>query len=304
MILHSFTVLLVWSMLGFVSCANMEKPTEHLTVVLGDPVTFNCTYNCSSGFVRGCWSKTADMSGCHGTIISRNPCTISLHLPNVSSDDVQKNYTCYTENTEEPDLAHKTQHVVYLRLEARTSAPHWTVSPRNESKNETVLSKEEDSQSGTNTGYVILPVITAVAIVLTAVAAFLWLKRKNQESKEGPPVMSSSLASPTAVASPNTGLSKQSERVTLLLPTADNDSDDDDDEVPYADIMITVRGVSTPELSQMNYLASENQREYRGNVSRSHLQATRSADRLHVPLPRDVSRKMSTNSEYAVITYA
>lgn len=41
-----------------------------------------------------------------------------------------------------------------------------------------------------------------------------------------------------------------------------------------------------------------------GDDLRSHLQSSRSADRLHVPHPRDISRKMSTNSEYAVITYA
>lgn len=44
--------------------------------------------------------------------------------------------------------------------------------------------------------------------------------------------------------------------------------------------------------------------QWRGDESRSHLQASRSADRLHVPQPREVSRKMSTNSEYAIITYA
>lgn len=38
--------------------------------------------------------------------------------------------------------------------------------------------------------------------------------------------------------------------------------------------------------------------------SQGHLQASRSADRLHLPQPREISRKMSTNSEYAVITYA
>lgn len=41
-----------------------------------------------------------------------------------------------------------------------------------------------------------------------------------------------------------------------------------------------------------------------GDKPRCHLQASRSADRLHVPQVREVSRKMSTNSEYAVITYA
>lgn len=41
-----------------------------------------------------------------------------------------------------------------------------------------------------------------------------------------------------------------------------------------------------------------------GDEPRCHLQASRSADRLHLPQPREISRKMSTNSEYAVITYA
>ncbi|AWO99019.1 Hypothetical protein SMAX5B_013471 [Scophthalmus maximus] len=68
--------------------------------------------------------------------------------------------------------------------------------------------------------------------------------------------------------------------------------------------MITVRGVSTPELTQVGYLTPGDQKEWWGDDSRSQLQASRSADRLHVMLPREVSRKMSTNSEYAVITYA
>lgn len=40
----------------------------------------------------------------------------------------------------------------------------------------------------------------------------------------------------------------------------DNDSDT---EVPYADIMITVRGVSTPELTQVGYLTPGDQKEVR-----------------------------------------
>lgn len=37
-----------------------------------------------------------------------------------------------------------------------------------------------------------------------------------------------------------------------------------DTEVPYADIMITVRGISTPELTQVGYLAPGDQNEVRG----------------------------------------
>ncbi|CAB1347528.1 unnamed protein product [Coregonus sp. 'balchen'] len=77
--------------------------------------------------------------------------------------------------------------------------------------------------------------------------------------------------------------------------------------------MITMRGASTPELTKISYLAPGDHRERwredaghgpsTGPEARSHLQASRSADRLHVQ-PREVSRKMSTNSEYAVITYS
>ncbi|XP_068173593.1 uncharacterized protein [Antennarius striatus] len=75
-------------------------------------------------------------------------------------------------------------------------------------------------------------------------------------------------------------------------------------EVPYADIMITVRGVSTPELTQVGCLSPIDHKEWWGADPRPHLQTSRSADRLHVPQPREISRKMSTNSEYAIITYA
>lgn len=43
----------------------------------------------------------------------------------------------------------------------------------------------------------------------------------------------------------------------------DNESDT---EVPYADIMITVRGVSTPELTQVCYLTPGDQKEVRDSL--------------------------------------
>ncbi|TMS07006.1 hypothetical protein E3U43_011099 [Larimichthys crocea] len=217
----------------FVSSVNMKIPIDFLTVALGDSLTLNCTYNCSSGFVRGCWSKVLDNSGCHRTRVSQGTvCTVSLHLSNLSTEDI-KNYTCYSEDTDDIRLPQKTERIVLLRLQGQTKAPNFTVTPKTETKNG--------------------PLVT------------------------------------------------QSERVTLRIPTPDNESDT---EVPYADIMITVRGVSTPELTQVCYLTPGDQKERWGDESRSHLQASRSADRLHVLQAREVSRKMSTNSEYAVITYA
>ncbi|XP_061537208.1 uncharacterized protein LOC133404838 [Phycodurus eques] len=101
------------------------------------------------------------------------------------------------------------------------------------------------------------------------------------------------------VVSPVNG-STQNEQLTLRVSSPDIESRS---EVPYAEIMISVRGVSTPELTQVSYLATENLQQWQGCESRGPMQASRSADRLHLPQTREVSRKMSTNSEYAVITY-
>eukprot|EP00064_Thunnus_orientalis_P004279 superscaffoldBa00000385_g4290 len=256
----------------------MKIPFDLVTVVLGDPLTLNCSYNCSAGFVRGCWSKASENPVCLGDNILGSFCTVSLRLPNVSTEDLKYNYSCYTEDTDHPQLKKKIERVVSLHVEV----PNWTVTPRTETTNASVPAKPKDSSGGEFTGMKVLATVTvSVAMVLAALAVYLCLNRSRQ--------------------SWNGSLSTQSERVTLRIPTPDNESDT---EVPYADIMITVRGVSTPELTQVGYLTPGDQKEWWGDESRSHLQASRSADRLHVPQPREVSRKMSTNSEYAVITYA
>lgn len=94
----------------------MNIPTEFLTVALGDSLILNCTYNCSTGFVRGCWSNVPDNSVCHGTIRTSKFCTVSLQLPNVSMEDLNKNYTCYTQNTDDFQLLQKMERIVLLQL--------------------------------------------------------------------------------------------------------------------------------------------------------------------------------------------
>ncbi|XP_032365773.1 uncharacterized protein LOC116683438 [Etheostoma spectabile] len=300
-----FTLLFFWVTQDFVSCINMKMPVDSVAVALGDSLTLNCTYNCSGGFVRGCWSKASDNTGCHGTLIKGRLCTMSFHLSNMSSEDL-KNYTCYTVATDDPQLPQKTERIVLLQLEAQTSAPNWTITPNTNTKNASLPAKPKDSSGGEFTGIKVLATVTvAVAMVLAALAVYLCLNRSRQSwNEKGEPVVSRSGSPlpPHAVPSPVKGsLSTQSERVTLRIPTPDNESDT---EVPYADIMITVRGVSTPELTQVVYLTPGDQKEWWGDESRSHLKGSRSADRLHLLQPREVSRKMSTNSEYAVITYA
>lgn len=310
MISLHFTLLIFCMAQGFMSCVSMRMAVDVLTVALGESHMLNCTFNCSSGFVRGCWSKSPDKSACLG---NHTRCTVSLHLSNVSTEDLKTNFTCYTEDRNDIWLQQKTVLTVRLQLRGQTPAPNRTVSPKTETKNASTPAKPSDPSGGEFTGIKILATVTVtVAMVLAALAAYLCLNR-NRQSLNCKAIMSQSPEQhvgsrsgsplpPHAVLLPVNGPpSMQSERVTLRIPTPDNESDT---EVPYADIMITVRGVSTPELTQVGYLTPGDQKEWWGDESRSHLQSSRSADRLHVPHLREVSRKMSSNSEYAVITYA
>lgn len=307
MISVHFTLLFFWVTQDFVCCVHKKTPVDVLTVALGDSITLNCTYNCSTGFVRGYWSKSSDKSACHSshdTVGNSNFCLVSLRLSNVSTEDLKKNYTCYTERTDDVQLSKETERIVLLQLQGETRAPTWTVTPKTETKNGSLPAMPNDSTGGEFTGIKVLATVTVVvATVLSVLAVYLCLTRNKQSwNCKGEPVASRSGSPlpPHSALSPAKG-SAQSERVTVRIPTPDHESDT---EVPYADIMITVRGVSTPELTQVTYLTPGDHKEWWGDESRSHLQASRSADRLHVPQPREVSRKMSTNSEYAVITYA
>lgn len=97
----------------------MRMPFDLVTVALGDPLTLNCSYNCSTGFVRGCWSKASDNSGCLGVNRRSIFCSVSLHLSNVSTEDLKYNYSCYTQNTEHPQLQQKTERIVSLHVEGK-----------------------------------------------------------------------------------------------------------------------------------------------------------------------------------------
>ncbi|TKS81044.1 hypothetical protein D9C73_015148 [Collichthys lucidus] len=161
MLIHiHLTLLFLWVTKDFVSSVNMKMPIDFLTVALGDSLTLNCTYNCSSGFVRGCWSKVLDNSGCHGTRVSQGTvCTVSLQLSNLSTEDI-KNYTCYTEDTDDIRLPQKTERIVLLRLQGQTKAPNFTVTPKTETKNADRLhvlqAREVSRKMSTNSEYAVI----------------------------------------------------------------------------------------------------------------------------------------------------
>ncbi|XP_014903422.1 uncharacterized protein LOC106956860 isoform X1 [Poecilia latipinna] len=299
-----YLIILFLSVLkGSVISENAKAPTDYKMVRQGQSLMLSCTYNCSSGFVRGFWRTESDIAPCNTTKSNGSFCTVSVCLSNISTQDTEKNYSCYTEDTDDPKLTKTTVHTVFLRLQAPDTVPNWTSNPNILLENASLPTELGTSNRGQfNVMKVLAAVTVTVAMVLAVLAVFLCVYRNKPIWKgRGQQVVSksSSSQSPSDVLLPVKGtLSTQSEKITLRIPPPDNEGDT---EVPYADIMITVRGVSTPELTKVGYLGTG---EWRGDEPRCHLQASRSADRLHVPQPREVSRKMSTNSEYAVITYA
>lgn len=59
------------------------------------------------------------------------------------------------------------------------------------------------------------------------------------------------------------------QRLKIILNHFFDPDNESDTEVPYADIMITVRGISTPELTQVGYLTPGDQKEVRDETSKS-----------------------------------
>ncbi|KAJ8368243.1 hypothetical protein SKAU_G00082710 [Synaphobranchus kaupii] len=147
--------------------------------------------------------------------------------------------------------------------------------------------------------------MVTVATVLGAAAVYICLTSRGKRDAH---LAFTTCSSGTADSKPRvenhsaTGESTVKwEQVAVTYTPADSQSDH---EVPYADIMISVRGTSTPELT---HIPDPTPREHRQwwkeeQGSSSLLQVSHSADRLHVH-QRDVARKMSTSSEYAVIQY-
>jgi len=99
---------------------NTEEPPEAVSVAVGEPFLLNCTYNCSSGFVRGCWSL-AEQSGhagtCLGTLTLGTTCTVTLGFARVSPADLGLVYVCSSEDTEHPELRRQTERRVSLQVQ-------------------------------------------------------------------------------------------------------------------------------------------------------------------------------------------
>ncbi|XP_057694207.1 uncharacterized protein LOC130917134 [Corythoichthys intestinalis] len=305
MLVHYYLALLyLWMTKETLCYTDTKVHFEFNNVTLGKSHALKCYYNCSVAFVRGCWSKTSDNSVCLGEI-NHKSCRVTLHLPVVSSEDLKYNYTCYTKITDDPQLRQKTQLVVSLYVKGDRSAQTWTVAPSN------IPAKPRDPNGAWKFTEIRVLATFSIAVVTALIALIVYLRvNRNRCSRNGDhdddehvddgSRSGSLLHSRDVLTTVNVSSSFQSEQPTLRIASPDNESLN---EVPYAEIVISVRGVSTPELTQVN-LTTEDSQQWRGCESMGHMLASRSIDRLHLPQPREVSRKMSTNSEYAVITYA
>ncbi|KAM6933021.1 uncharacterized protein FYW49_001425 isoform 2-T2 [Xenentodon cancila] len=181
MISIHFISIFIWAAQDFVSCTKTNLHADVLAVELGGNITLNCTYECSSGFVHGSWTEASETSRSHGARNNGSFCTVFLTLSNVSADDVKKNYTCYTEDRDDPELRRRTQRVVFLQLHVQRGIPNSTVAPNTKTKNGSHPVELKDSSAGEFTGIQVLASVTVtVAMVLAALAGYLCVNRNRQ----------------------------------------------------------------------------------------------------------------------------
>lgn len=107
---------------------------EVVTATLGEPVSFDCTYNCSAGFVRGewKWEDTTRCSACqwlsnHHKNKSEDMCTVNLYTANLTLEQTHYNYTCVSVMNDQPDLPHKIERIISLRVQGMKLHLHETI---------------------------------------------------------------------------------------------------------------------------------------------------------------------------------
>lgn len=287
------------------ACVRCEADAEWelVPVALGEPHTLLCAYNCSEGFMRGTWrSRGEDLgcSSCHWTQLAFNKtgdlCILPLHTKQVMQNDTQLNYTCVSCQTDQPGVPCHTARQLQLKISTSLTA-----TPPPPGTTRVHMPNDDAPGDGTNTASgalglvkVLAAVAVATVLVLLSYLGLLGCRRRCAAGSEKTP----------AVRHDRSGMDKDYACVTFTSTDCQSDH-----EVAYADIMISVRGVSTPELRGLvgsmgaQGGCHDNLRAKWKEDSSPLQHAFRSADRLHVQ-PREVSRKLSSTSEYAVITYS
>lgn len=127
--------------LDSVTCTDLQKQHEVIHAAVGEPLVLNCTYNCSSGFVRGHWLKLPDCLRCPRPRETKNVtkngdlCTLPLYFPHLSREDFQYNYTCFSEDHESEQFPRKIECLVSLQAQGRQKQVEMTYPINFTSKN-------------------------------------------------------------------------------------------------------------------------------------------------------------------------
>ena len=111
-----------------VSRVGAQTWPETVRVVLGQDLVLNCTYNCSSGFIKGCWVQGGLTRGpleghqdAHCLSITKDNiqgdlCSLSRTVSSMTVNDTRYNYTCVTEDMGQESLPRRKERVVQLQL--------------------------------------------------------------------------------------------------------------------------------------------------------------------------------------------
>ncbi|XP_001344672.4 uncharacterized protein [Danio rerio] len=363
--------------LGFqVAVRGMNAGIQHefKNARLEEPLTLNCTYNCSSGFTRGSWKweKTLECSNClwkESQTKLGDMCSVGLYTSRLTIEQARYNYSCLSEESDHPGLPIKTELLVTIQIhdesEEQVPSPKDVAGPslrvklyRDQTESEEVLTSlstievtaetalslqcvaldnkhcevqwvrenstfsltetkdtvewnkitEEDSgrytcqTKGTCIDH---PIIVEIKVITSD--GLTWAKMFAAFAVSAVFVLTAHLVylcyrrGCKITDSSNIAHERVPSRSGVVIRPIAQDSQSDH-EVPYADIVISVRGSSNPDVSDTFSQTSKNQRpRWRDEAQAGLLYA--SADRLHIH-PKEVTRKLSTTSEYAVITYS
>ncbi|KAF4085977.1 hypothetical protein AMELA_G00101180 [Ameiurus melas] len=111
------------------ACGKTTKTPDVIKATLGEQLTLDCTYNCSSGFIRGSW-KWEDTPTC-GTCLwhtieknmSEDICIVSLQTLNLTLEQTLYNYSCFSVKSDHQDLPQNLERLISLQIPDKTALP-------------------------------------------------------------------------------------------------------------------------------------------------------------------------------------
>jgi len=114
-------LLTLWLFTDAVRSTSSEIQREIKNARLQEPLTLNCTYNCSSGFARGYWKweETPVCGKCHWnhkTLTLGDMCTVSIDTAHLIMEQTHYNYSCFSEESDKPGIPWKTELLVTLQV--------------------------------------------------------------------------------------------------------------------------------------------------------------------------------------------